>query len=169
MKKFIISLLTILALCIPIGNSSASVSIGKKPLINHHVHVIKGHFFTVFEAVSKENKELIIKSIFVLEHLHKDKKHHDLLKRQDEREVQIILVAVLHIRGVLNGKYPGMYPENALELWEHLGKNVIIKKVNKNWTMQLKIPKDMKRKKKEQHKENATEGDNLNDYWRKEH
>ena len=86
MKKLLILFASIIILGLSPSPSAATVHVGNKLFTDHHVHVIKGHFFVLYGVIPKQDKEVIAKAASILEEMHKDKNKHDLLKIKEEVE-----------------------------------------------------------------------------------
>ena len=97
--------------------------------------------------------------------MHKDKNKHDLLKIKEEIEIHIILTAVQHIKAAVKGKHPELYPDNILDIWEKIGKDVKITNVDGKWQMTHEESGDKTEKK--HYKEEGNKKIPVNDSWQK--
>ena len=165
MKKFFTSIILAALLCLPIPTATASVHAGHKLLTDHHVHVIKGHFYVIYDNLKENDRQLVAKTASMLEELHKDKNKHDLLDMQDQVEARIILGAIQHIRSALKGKYPELYPHNILDIWEGIGKDVRVENQDGKWKLIYEDSTKEKEKKKKGHKEETRKERPIDDSW----
>ena len=161
MKKLLILFASILILGFSSSPSIASVHVGHKLLVDHHIRVLKGHFFVIYDLISEKDKELVAKTASMLEEMHKDKNKHNLLEIKEEIETRIILSAIQHIKAAIKGKHPEAYPANILSVWERIGKDVKITVVDGKWQMTYNKEPETKTKEKENKKIP------VNDSWRR--
>tara|TARA_R110000824_G_scaffold202090_4_gene386282 strand:- start:5243 stop:5722 length:480 start_codon:yes stop_codon:yes gene_type:complete len=154
----------VMFLCLSTSTTTASVHAGHKLLTDHHIYVIKGHFYVIYDSLKEKDRHLVAKTASMIEELHKDKNKHDLLDMQEQVEARLVLGAIQHIRAALKGKYPDLYPPNILDIWEGIGKDVRVEKQDSKWKLIYEDSTEKKEKKKG-HKEEPKKERSIDDSW----
>jgi hypothetical protein len=115
--------------------AEAKVTYNNKPMETGHMNTIKGF---LYDTRNNSNEIAISKSIAWLENCHNSEQTFKL-EQVKIPEASLIKDTISTIYQVLQGKFPGLEPNRAIDHWNELGSRVLARtSTNAVWKLELR-------------------------------